>query len=388
MRKSLQLLSLIFVVLLAIAAARILPRLPADAQPYVEKKYAGWNGVLRGWIASDWSCGGGFVRWLNACAAEFEKQHDGVYLEFTEVTGSAMREMGGSGIRLPELVLFSPGVLTDAGGLLAIDAPAGLAPNLAACGAGRALPVAMGGYIWVYNRALCDGAPQTAAEAVPLTLPPDGAGRSFTAAAIALLSGDPGAPEAELELPEAGLDLGLPASAATDAEVLVPAEDALDRFIDGEIPATVATQRELARLIRLRDAGKGPDWACAATGDWACADQLLMLGVVAQDGADGAERAALAAEFAAWLLRDESQQKLADVGAFPATNVRAHSDFSAYAPMETLLRSRALLVPDVFSEHSGADGAEIARDFLSGRLSAEDALRSAGWIGLGYGKET
>ena len=52
MRKSLQLLCLICVLALIVAAARIFPRLPADSQPYVEKKYAGWNGVLRGWISS------------------------------------------------------------------------------------------------------------------------------------------------------------------------------------------------------------------------------------------------------------------------------------------------------------------------------------------------
>ena len=153
MRKSLQLLCLICVLALIVAAARIFPRLPADSQPYVEKKYAGWNGVLRGWISSEWSCGGSFVRWLNACAAGFEKRHEGVYLEFTEVDAAAMADLGDSGIRPPELVLFSPGVQVDAARLLPLDAQAALN-----CGSDRALPVAMGGYIWVYNRALCDSA--------------------------------------------------------------------------------------------------------------------------------------------------------------------------------------------------------------------------------------
>lgn len=384
MRKSLQLLSLVFVVILAIAAAQILPKLPADSQPYVEKKYAGWNGVLRGWIAARWSCSGSFVRWLNACAAEFEKQHDGVYLEFTEVTEDALREMGDSGMRLPELILFSPGVLADGSNLAAIGAPEALDSDLADCGGGHAIPVALGGYIWVYNRALQGSAPQTAAEAVPLIQLPDGGGRSFSAGAVGLLSGDPDAPEAEVELPESGLDLGLPASAAAGGDALIQAEDTLDQFINGELPAMVVTQRELARLIRLRDAGKGPDWACAATGDYACADQLLMLGVVAQDDAHGEERAALAAEFAAWLLREESQKKLSDIGAFPVTSVRVYSDFSAYAPMEALLRSRNLIVPEVFSESYDAGGAEIARSFLAGKLTAAEALRSMGLRMPGY----
>lgn len=376
MKRSLHICALIFVALVVLAAAQILPRLPADSQPYVEKKYAGWNGVLRGWIYSDWSCGGGFVRWLNACAAEFEKRHSGVYLEFTEVTRDALRELDGGSFRPPDLLLFSPGALEDGGSLAPVDAPPDLDSDLAGCGDGRALPVAMGGYIWVYNRALCEGAPASAEAAAPLTLLPDSQ-RSFSWAAIALLSGTSSAAEVLPEAPESGLDLGLPASAA-GGEVLFSAEDALGRFIGGEIGVTVATQREIARLIRLRDAGRGPDWACAASGSCAWADQLLMLGVVAQQGADGAEREALAAEFAVWLLGEERQRKLTDVGAFPVTNIRAYADFSAYAPMEKLLRSRALLAPDAFGA-APAPGADALRDLLAGKLEAEDALGASGY---------
>ena len=75
MRKSLHFIALIFVLALVLVAGQILQRLPADSQPYVEKRYAGWNGVLRGWICAEWSCSGSFVRWLNACAAMFERSH-------------------------------------------------------------------------------------------------------------------------------------------------------------------------------------------------------------------------------------------------------------------------------------------------------------------------
>ena len=371
MRKSLQLLCLICVLALIVAAARIFPRLPADSQPYVEKKYAGWNGVLRGWISSEWSCGGSFVRWMNACAAGFEKRHEGVYLEFTEVDAAAMADLGDSGIRPPELVLFSPGVQADAARLLPLDAQAALN-----CGSDRALAVAMGGYIWVYNRALCDGAPTINDQDV-LTLLPDGGGRSFSAAAVALLSGESDGGE-EITLPDPGLDLGLPAMAQSGVE-LIQSEDALTYFINGKLPWLVVTQAELARLIRLRDAGRGPDWACAATGEVACADQLLLLGVVDQSDEAGEQREALAAEFAAYLLGEDCQKKLADIGGFAVTDVQLYSSHSAYAPMEALLRSRALAVPDAFSEHSVADAGAIVREFLRGNIGAEAALM---WLGL------
>ena len=378
MRKSLQLLCLICVLALIVAAARIFPRLPADSQPYVEKKYAGWNGVLRGWISSEWSCGGSFVRWLNACAAGFEKRHEGVYLEFTEVDAAAMADLGGSGIRPPELVLFSPGVQVDASRLLPIDARATLD-----CGTDRALPVAMGGYIWVYNRTLCNGAPSLN-DLDALTLLPDGNGRCFTGAAIALLSGHV---EGEIALPDPGLDLGLPTMARPSAE-LMQSEDALTAFVNGDLPYLIVSQAELARLIRLRDAGRGPDWACAATGDVACADQLLLLGVVDQADAAGEQREALAEAFAAYLLGEDSQRMLADIGGFAVTDVQLYPAHSAYAPMEALLRSRALALPEAFSEHSAANAGAIVRAFLEGRIDAASALRALGLKAPGYESPT
>ena len=378
MRKSLQLLCLITVLALIVAAARIFPRLPADSQPYVEKKYAGWNGVLRGWVSSEWSCSGSFVRWLNACAAGFEKRHEGVYLEFTEVDAAAMANLGDSGIRPPELVLFSPGVQVDASRLLPIDAR----PTLD-CGTDRALPVAMGGYIWVYNRTLCDGAPSLN-DLDALTLLPDGNGRCFTGAAIALLSGHF---EGEIALPDPGLDLGLPTMARPSAE-LMQSEDALTAFINGDLPYLIVSQAELARLIRLRDAGRGPDWACAATGEVGCADQLLMLGVVDQADAAGEQREALAEAFAAYLLGEDSQRMLADIGGFAVTDVQLYPAHSAYAPMESLLRSRDLALPEAFSEHSAANAGAIVRAFLEGRIDATSALRALGLKAPGYESPT
>lgn len=380
MRKSLQLLCLICVLTLIVAAARIFPHLPADSQPYVEKKYAGWNGVLRGWISSEWSCGGSFVRWLNACAAGFEKRHEGVYLEFTEVDAAAMTDLTDSGIRPPELVLFSLGVQVEAARLLPLDAQT--AVN---CGSDLALPVAMGGYIWVYNRALCDGAPTINDQDV-LTLLPDGGGRSFSAAAVALLSGESDGGE-EITLPDPGLDLGLPAMAQSGIEV-IQSEDALTDFINGDLPWLVVSQAELARLIRLRDAGRGPDWACAATGEIALADQLLLLGIVDQSDESGAQREALAAEFAAYLLGEDCQKRLADIGGFAVTDVQLYSSYSAYAPMEALLKSRSLAVPEAFSEHLPADAEAIVREFLRCGVDAETALMRLGLEIEGYESPT
>ena len=158
----------------AIFVSRILP---ADARPYIESKYAGWSGVLQAWIFSDWSPGGSFITWLNSCAADFEKDHDGVFIEFTPVDESTLRCMTASGIPMPDLVFFSPGTLESSADLLPMEIPGELRRefrDFQTC-----LPVAMGGYIWVYNRTM---------DTDTRLILPDDAGRSFSAALFSLSS--------------------------------------------------------------------------------------------------------------------------------------------------------------------------------------------------------
>ena len=122
MRRFARCVCVLLLAALAVGAVRLARDLPPDRQRYVQQKYAGWNGVLRAWVCADWKCDGSFIRWLNACAATFEKQHEGVYVEFTPVSREAMRTLRTSGIRPPELLLFSPGVLSSAADLALLDA--------------------------------------------------------------------------------------------------------------------------------------------------------------------------------------------------------------------------------------------------------------------------
>ena len=45
--------------ILADAGFKIWQVLPLDRQPLIEKKYAGWSGVLRLWVFEGWPCGSG-----------------------------------------------------------------------------------------------------------------------------------------------------------------------------------------------------------------------------------------------------------------------------------------------------------------------------------------
>lgn len=376
MKKSFQLLCLTFVVILVMAGIHFSSSFPVDSQPYVEKKYAGWNGVLQAWVCTRWSPDGGFIRWLNACASEFEKSHEGVYLEFTPVQEDTMRAMHAGGMRMPDLVFFSPGVISNSDGLTPLQPSNAVRSDLRDYGSGHALPVALSGYIWAYNSLLCDGAPQNPGELTALSLPEDQDGRSFTAALIGLLSDIPGGDEEEQIMPDTGIDLGLPAS----SEQAAGSEGALDKFIDGELPYIPVSSEEIACLSRLQESGRGPDWRFSLSGQIACSDQLLMAGI--PDQGNEPERAALAEAFISSLLTDTFQAGLADIGAHSVTGQRIHSDFSVYAELDILLNSRPLWVPDCFSEYSVSNPATIVRGFLNGNFSAKNALSLMGFEGM------
>ena len=324
MKRSLHILALILSIALSLALFQISHQLPGNSSLLVEKKYNSWNGVLRAWICSSWRSEGSFISWLNRCASEFEKDHPGVYIEFTSVTAQALNEAAGSSLRPPELMFFSPGVLKDSSILESVpdNTPAVIRHD-------RTLPVCMGAYAWVINTALCDTIPD-----IPIHLPDD-SGRSFSKAAPGLT----GASE-EIDLPAPGIDLGLTVSAAAGIT--------LDAFINGELPALIVSQQELARLIRLRDAGKGCDWRCVPSGAYMYADQLLLGGVTIQHDEAAAERTPLAQAFLQFLLTDECQQLLTAIGAFPATSLAVYPSNSPHSAMEGMLRSLPLVTPDLF----------------------------------------
>lgn len=367
MRRILSYICLVLILGLIPLSQFALSGLPVDTGAYAGKKYAGWNGVLQAWICCNWSPGGSFISWLNNCAAEFEKQHDGVYIEFTPVSAETMNSMRDCGLPLPDMVFFSPGVLTDASLFSEAEIPAVLRTELQ--DSAHAVPVAMGGYIWVYNPALCEGPPADKAGALPMTIPADDDGHSFATALVGLISGST---PAQIELPDAGIDLGLPANAAD--RTLTIADDALDRFIEGELPYLPVSQKELARLVQLQEDGRGPDWQCSTGGEFSWADQLLLGAALLQDN----DKEKLCSEFIDALLEEEAQTALKEIGAFSVTGKMIHGEFSPYVQMDAQLCSRPLAVMEFFSEHSIGNTAEIIRAYCLGEAGARETIAKLG----------
>lgn len=364
MRKILTTICALFVAMLFPIAVLVSRGLPADSGRYIAKKYAGWNGVIQAWVCCEWK-ESEWISWLKNCAAEFEKAHSGVYLEFTAVDRVAMREMAASDQRRPELVFFSPAVFADNNCLRQLGYPDELRQDLRLND--RALPVAMGGYIWVYDPAWTEGAPKRG-DAIWIS---DGQ----APAAIALLSDPVSESEAakSTQIPEAQLDIGLPTGAQVNEQC-----DSFQDFLEGRIPYCIVTQSELKILQARREAGLGSDWTCGGSGQFAWTDQLMMVGCMELNGADAAEREELAQAFAEMLFSESAQLALQEIGVFSVTGENIYSSFSPYAALDVLLNRRKLMTCDIFSEYSTRNGAEIVRDYCDGKLTAAEAYGRMG----------
>lgn len=319
MKRFARILSFICLILLLMSGIRLANQLPADPRAYIEKKYSGWSGVLRGWICSDWRCAGSFNSWLNSAAAEFEKNHEGVYLEFETVSAQTMRA---TDIHPPDMLIFSQNLIPM-----------------------ETTPIARGGYIVVEN-----------ADAAGTVIPEE-----YAPALISMGSA------VSVEVKQSGLELGLPASNVTEQIALD--ENAFKRFRNGEIGKTVVNQAELGQLIALRNSGRGPDWKCMIQGGYNWCDQVLRLGVKTQDEA----KAQLCREFLQLLLSDEMQRGLSSIGAFAVTGISIYPEHSAYRPMELQILSSRAIFPK--SEHSASVALTIIREINQGRLSMDAAAQ-------------
>lgn len=351
-----KILSIICALILAllIPSAILLSRiLPADNGRYISEKYDGYCGVLQAWVCCDWEAGGSFISWLNSCAVQFEKQHEGVYLEFTPVSAAAMEGLGENGIRAPELVLFSPGVIRDPSRLAQLGFPEQLRTDLRRDD--RAIPVAMDGCIWAVNPD-ADGGTVCAPENIP---------------GVTGLLGDTADAPAVPEAP--GLDLGLPAFARAALQM---DENAMDAFLSGKAYRICADGAKLKQLMHLRENGKGPGWQIGSGGSFVCADRLLLLGVSA---GQSEETLALCREFAAHLLSDESQDALTIAGAYGVTGRSIYPGQDPRSTADIRIQTLPLAAGDPFSEHSPANAEAIVRSAAALAISPREAAAKFGF---------
>lgn len=351
MRKILSIICALILALLVPAGFFLSRVLPVNTAGYISKKYDGWTGVLQAWIFCDWNPGGSFISWLNGCAAEFEKQHEGVYLEFMPVTREAMSSLGSNGIHPPQLVLFSTGIIPDPTRLADLGFPDALRKDLRRDA--RAIPVAMDGYAWAMNPdatgTLCD----------PENIP----------GVIGLLGANMDAP---VQTPVPGMDLGLPAFAGTALNI---APDAMEIFLDGDARRICVDGAKLGRLLQLREEGRGPDWRMECGGGFVCADRLLFIGAVS----DHEETLQLCRAFAEHLLCDESQDALRRIGAYSVTGRSIYPSQDVRSMVQAQIQSLPVAAGNPFSEHCPPNAAAIVRSTAAGAISPREAAAKFGF---------
>lgn len=292
-------------------------RLPLETGDLISEKYAGWSGVLRIRAFEGWTGGDAASGWIRRCAASFEKSHPGVYIEIK--TAEPGRLLSADGVLPPDMILFPPGLFSSTDTLAPLDALP-VRADLLGCGQGFAAPVAIGGYGWAVNES-----------AEGIAAPSDEPWRRWSRAS---LNGPDLRSETELTPP--GVDLGLPAATS--------AAEPLTRFINGELGAVCVTQREIQRLNRLSDQGRGPEWTFAPGEKWT--DQILFLSALASGG----EREELSREFIAHLLTPECQQALVRAGLFTVLDMpTGYAGGGALGQLDAALLRPGLTAPPAFN---------------------------------------
>ncbi|MDR0929434.1 MAG: hypothetical protein LBM74_06950 [Oscillospiraceae bacterium] len=210
--------------------------------------------MVRVWLLEDWS--GSAMQWVSRQATAFEKAHRGVRIILKRAQPG---DWALEGAVLPDVLLFSGGVLTDPEGLLAPLSPtAPVRDFLQGVGDRGGIPYA-----------------------VPL---------AYGGRARLVNEQKPDAP-------------ALTMRSAADYQA----------FVAGEAGSLVATVREVRRFAALVAAGKGFPFHADAYGE--STDLLLMAGMItgAESGAEYAR------EWIDFLLSDAAQGALAELGMLPAS---------------------------------------------------------------------
>jgi len=245
--------------LAALAAVFLLWELPAVLEMMSAPRQGLGGNVKPAVVLRVWLCEdwtGMGMRWLTGRAAAFEKANPGVRV----VLRRAQRgDWQVKDCVPPDVLLFDTQTMGDPTGVLTpLSGAYDLRPAVRAAGTWRGVPYAV---------ALCYGAP------------------------VRILNE---------EKPQG-------------AEIVMSSEAEYQEFVQQKAGTLIATVREVRRLLALEAAGKGFPFRAEPYGD--TAELLLMAGRFAAEG----ERARLSEAFIQFLLSQESQNALPEMGLLPAS---------------------------------------------------------------------
>lgn len=370
---------------------------PLNTNPLIEEKYSGWSGVLRIWVYEGWQPGTGSANsWLTLCSNNFEKNHEGVYIQIQYVHESALINLCENGILPPDIILFPPDVIESPRYLAPLCAVDSLKHNLRNSGSYQgmiyALPILMGGYIWAYNTALLEFIPDSWENiSLPVGIPSDEKHHKWSAALMGLCSSpyyDKVSEDNSSFFVNPSLDLGLPStgnyiipdptetppsakpSYCRLSENFLFSESAYSQFLNGNIAAVPVTQREIYRLEQLSSQGKGPEWQISITGDITFSDQILYAAVI--DNSINLEKQELCKEFISFLLTEDCQNQLYRIGAFSTTCFESgYPGYDALVSLEYILFHHDIYIASAFKAGHDEQINHIIKKFINDKGFSE-----------------
>lgn len=359
-------------VLLVFASVRALDRFPLPEEGLLEEKMAGFSGVLRLWISEEHSAApSGLSAWLIKESARFEKKHDGVYVQITPVSAKTLSSFSYAAELPPDMIVFSPGMLESAHGLVKADVSHLLIEEFRDYASHFCTPVAMGASFWAVRK-------EEAQE--PLSSKALLFGENCALRALHALKTDlsKDAPNGG----QYGIDLNLPMP-ESPKDALVPtalpeiapgpgsmiSEDARSAFIKGEGDALFLSQKELSHLI---NASNAPEFEIAMTGDL-YADQLSLFAVTDTKSGEARE---MCVRFLEHLLSEDAQKRLESTKAFSVTGVQLYPAKAHFQRIEMLLTSINIIPAPAFSKPD-ASHEDALLSVIHGEMRVSDALKRA-----------
>lgn len=338
-----RLLLLGVVILLVGASFQAFELFPFPKDDVLKEKTSEFSGVLRLWISEENSPSGqGLLAWLTKESARFEKKHDGVYVQITPVSKETLASFSYAAKLPPDMVVFSPGTLSDAQGLVQTKKSSALREEFQNYADDLCTPIAIGASFWAVRKGDSSSLSgktllfeKACAQAALYALKNDLSGQKSLGARY-------------------GVDLGLPiyekeekAKPSENGEITPGggsniSDNACSSFIKGEGDALFLSQKELPSLI---NASAAPEFEIAMTGD-IYIDQIAFFAVT--DTRVGEAREACE-KFLQHLLSEDAQKRLESARVFSVTGAQIYAGKNHFQEVEMLLASSKILPAPAFS---------------------------------------
>ena len=359
------------VFLIVFSAFRSLEMFPIPKDDAISQNSFEFSGVLRLWISEENSpAAASLASWLMNESARFEKKHDGVYVQITQVSAETLSSFSYAAELPPDMVVFSPGVLTNRSGLIQINAGKYPRDEFRGYEDGYAFPIAIGAHAWAKRSGA--GGQQLTGQAL---LFEEGDEKS---ALYALLSD---APKSDSSTGRYGIDLGLPDGNHADIKEdhsetgeILPGpgseitKNALSAFIKGKGDYVFLSSKTLPILI---NASSAPEFEIVLTGKPSI-DMISLFGIT--DTPKG-EKQKMCVSFLLHLLSEDAQKRLLGAGAFSVRNdITVYSSKKHYALIEEYLLTHTLELPGAFSKPDKANAREQLEAIIEGRKTPRGVI--------------